>query len=693
MAHSENIISKIKLPGSETIYEIHDSHAIHDLSDWNAAEGESGYIKNKPFYEEKVVLLPPTQFERSSENMLNGYGASIPGHIDIIEGKSYTVNWNGVEYTTEGVSVTIPAEGTFVILGNPALFLGTDNGLPFLIASLAEAGTIYAVPTDDSLIYTVGIITHEVKELPERYLPEHLQWEKETKDIILAAGEFTSSYDSTYGAFWIGINFYEEQPEAPKNFTIVFDGTTYNISQITTISNLGTVFGNLYFLNAIVGTNFENTGEPFLGSVGPIGFDLYLMETEATQHKVKFTIPGKVTIPEQYLPEHLHFGEDTNAQLLPLTPFEYDDSFGVYAVPGHIDFVEGKTYIVNWNGVDYTTVGVPAQFQGTDFIAIGNTVALGGEDNGLPFAAGCLMGAIAAIPLDGSTNVNVGIKGYALKTIPEKYLPSSLESMIVETVPVEGTTFGATDCELMILTPNVTNSDIIQAVKDGIEVRLKCYYLGEIGYFDLAPNYIGRFALASPVVGVVFSAIWHPPAAATEYSNMANVFVIVEENSIKFKLMYSVGQNIIGKEFTIDGTKFTAGRGAEIFNTSNIAIGDYSHAEGYQTTARGNYSHAEGAGTKAIGEHSHVQGKWNIEDTENKYAHIVGNGEQFDKSNAHTLDWDGNAWFAGDVRIGGTSYTDASVLLTATSELITVEDIDEICGTSIQVANLSEVEF
>lgn len=43
-----------------------------------------------------------------------------------------------------------------------------------------------------------------------------------------------------------------------------------------------------------------------------------------------------------------------------------------------------------------------------------------------------------------------------------------------------------------------------------------------------------------------------------------------------------------------------------------------------------------------------------------KYAHIVGNGTSDDnRSNAHTLDWDGNAWYAGTLRVGGTSYDDA----------------------------------
>ena len=86
------------------------------------------------------------------------------------------------------------------------------------------------------------------------------------------------------------------------------------------------------------------------------------------------------------------------------------------------------------------------------------------------------------------------------------------------------------------------------------------------------------------------------------------------------------------------------------------ASGQYSHAEGYSTTASGNSSHAEGSHTTASGQYSHVQGKYNIKDSQGKYAHIVGNGTNVSaSSNAHTLDWNGNAWFAGDVYTGSTS--------------------------------------
>ena len=86
------------------------------------------------------------------------------------------------------------------------------------------------------------------------------------------------------------------------------------------------------------------------------------------------------------------------------------------------------------------------------------------------------------------------------------------------------------------------------------------------------------------------------------------------------------------------------------------ATGVHSHAEGNQTQAMAYDSHAEGLGTVATGRVQHVQGKFNEEDTENKYAHIVGGGTSFlDRKNIHTLDWNGNAWFEGNITGKNTS--------------------------------------
>lgn len=80
------------------------------------------------------------------------------------------------------------------------------------------------------------------------------------------------------------------------------------------------------------------------------------------------------------------------------------------------------------------------------------------------------------------------------------------------------------------------------------------------------------------------------------------------------------------------------------------AFGYISHAEGGYTEAAGDYAHAEGYGTVARVSAQHVQGTYNIKDEDSKYLHIVGNGESdSSRSNAHTIDKNGNGWFAGTV--------------------------------------------
>jgi hypothetical protein len=141
------------------------------------------------------------------------------------------------------------------------------------------------------------------------------------------------------------------------------------------------------------------------------------------------------------------------------------------------------------------------------------------------------------------------------------------------------------------------------------------------------------------------------------------------------------------------GEKTTArerGSHAEGYNT--VANGEHSHAEGESTSTTGKFSHAEGSGTRASGYYSHAEGENTIANGEGshvegkstndysapyihvqgmynadrnyedakKYAHIVGNGHYDEenktevKSDAYTLDWKGNGWYAGKLSQEGT---------------------------------------
>lgn len=136
---------------------------------------------------------------------------------------------------------------------------------------------------------------------------------------------------------------------------------------------------------------------------------------------------------------------------------------------------------------------------------------------------------------------------------------------------------------------------------------------------------------------------------------------------------------------------YVSQQGTHAEGVLNVASGFYAHAEGSQNVASGGVAHAEGRQNVASGLTSHVGGMLNndtgnfqtvigvsanpsndstdkIIDKDNHYQSgckkhvlVVGNGSMdYDytnkmyfassRSNAHTLDWHGNAEYAGDVK-------------------------------------------
>lgn len=101
------------------------------------------------------------------------------------------------------------------------------------------------------------------------------------------------------------------------------------------------------------------------------------------------------------------------------------------------------------------------------------------------------------------------------------------------------------------------------------------------------------------------------------------------------------------------------GRDSHAEGLQTIASGESSHAENSWTTASGLGSHAEGNYTVASAQSSHaggehtiasqkaqtVIGKYNVEDTDDVYAFIIGNGDEVNnkenRSNAFAIRWDG----------------------------------------------------
>lgn len=82
-----------------------------------------------------------------------------------------------------------------------------------------------------------------------------------------------------------------------------------------------------------------------------------------------------------------------------------------------------------------------------------------------------------------------------------------------------------------------------------------------------------------------------------------------------------------------------------------VASGQDAHAEGSNTTASGLYSHSQGSGTIASGFAQTALGQFNVSDSDSTYAVIIGNGLQdTSRSNALTVDWNGNVYIQGIVQ-------------------------------------------
>lgn len=200
-----------------------------------------------------------------------------------------------------------------------------------------------------------------------------------------------------------------------------------------------------------------------------------------------------------------------------------------------------------------------------------------------------------------------------------------------------------------------------------------------------------------------YESLNNKPKIPTKISDLENDGIDLNiVNGVAQGSIRTVGSNVEYGTYKLGKNAFAQGNGteasgnqshAEGYNTkangigshaegiSTKALGTYCHTEGGETQASGIYSHAEGFSTIASSQFQHVQGKYNLEDTTHKYSHIVGNGTTTSKrSNAHTIDWEGNSWYQGVVKVGGTSQDDPNA-----KELATKEYVNSILSSSSSI--------
>ena len=172
--------------------------------------------------------------------------------------------------------------------------------------------------------------------------------------------------------------------------------------------------------------------------------------------------------------------------------------------------------------------------------------------------------------------------------------------------------------------------------------------------------------------------VQNEPQVKSDWSETDNTAVSYIANKPAIRAGVGYWSNIIGDEnCTANGSlSFVSGEGC-------AASGANSHAEGKNTTAGGYYSYTMGEGTFAKNRSQFCFGEYNIVDPSVKqkydrgtYAEIVGNGsDDSNRSNARTLDWQGNETVAGTITANGVNLSEA---------ISTVKF--QISGTNIQAS-------
>ena len=286
--------------------------------------------------------------------------------------------------------------------------------------------------------------------------------------------------------------------------------------------------------------------------------------------------------------------------------------------------------------------------------------------------------------VDGNEDIDVSISSEPRPAIRAGNGDSSIiegqiddEELVIYTLSISGeakaTTFSYTTTDTLpsasVIKGKISRNEVASQTS---KHYLRVLDLDTTNHTITLSDYISSSAINNATLTIFYDH--YPNVAATNFSHA--------EGSGTFSTGAS-GSHSEGND------TLASGASSHSEGSRNTASGGYSHAEGINCTASGMSSHAEGGNTIANHAYQHVFGTYNIEDPstanvalKGNYVEIVGNGSSSARSNAHTLDWDGNAWYAGSVS-AGTAQSPASV--TNANDLTTKAYVDGAISSNSDV--------
>lgn len=590
------------------------------------------------------------------------------------------------------------------------------------------------------------------------YIKNRTHWEEsKVVNIFDKTLDFSNCYPVDWGQTKVGYIYGCKlfSLVVGEEYEVIFDGESYSCVVLEDKEYGNIIIGNGAF---VADLNSDN-GLPFaVGVYGSDTSDGYIIAEDQNSHAISIITEKTIVhkIDEKYLPEISGVGKEGAGE-----GAEIFNNYEANIAEGYYSHAEGD----NTMAYGYASHAEGSGTQASEYTAHaegGNTVASGECSHAEGYETEAIGYGSHAEGVFSKATTNDTLSGYATTTTDPGYCAHAEGYRTVASGAISHAEGNGTTAE-----GNYSHSEgtSTRSEGDSSHAEGKSTYAGgncshAEGYDTTASgDYSHAEGYKARVKGTTYdSDVTLTTSTAYGYCSHAEGYGTValgavshaEGNGTKASGYYahSEGHNTVASGdygSHAEGYKTTASSdygshaeghsttasstGAHAEGRETTASGGYSHAEGYKTTASGSCSHAEGEGTTAVGRYQHVHGRYNIIDTgtqdimdpstgkdsRGEYAHIVGNGKSSTTlSNAHTLDWDGNAWFAGDVYVKSTSgknKDDGSKKLATTDditalvgdtavstqisnatanyytkaqidafEFITVADIDEICG-------------
>lgn len=388
---------------------------------------------------QKDIIIPETSLTMTEY----GVGSKTTIHSDVSAeiGKTYIVNWNGIKYNCVAKESD---SGRFsdVVLGNGVIFGLPSTDDPFTIRFIndgynyTENVEFYSNDYLDTV--AVEITTHqtvnpkyipdmyyeengEVHKVPEKYLPESINGKDGTSVTITNVSQSSADGGSNV------VTFSDGKKLTVKNGSKGSTGKD-GVSPTVAVSKTGKV--TTIKITDVNGTKTATINDGADGSGGSGGGD-----------------PGG-TIDPTRIPDMYYTEERQDVEILP-TSTAINTGVSVmgekYVIGNPITLVEGKTYKVNYNGVEYESIASVVTIQSiNDGIGLGDVgiLATGSPSGNYPFVLIVTKemaeqgASVAVISLDGASSITVSIVGYGeiAHKIPEKYLP---DNVLAGTINIE----------------------------------------------------------------------------------------------------------------------------------------------------------------------------------------------------------------------------------------------------------------